>query len=263
MAKAVPAQGYAIHWVEDWASHLDPLLSNALLDAGFPWYRPDCAAQPDECRCENFLFSDAIFEILILLFTDKARPLAFDADDDLIGKRLCRPAGSFAHDLDRSGRRWLSEAKITLEQPRSVAQCFDLLIQGRVDAVAINEFTGRTALKELTLKDQVESVQTRPLSIQGLHVVVHKSHPQGEAIIALFNQGLAGIKADGTYQHIPLKNSPDRSKGQDQQNIVPLKRHSGSTVCQLACDENSVPSFRGDFGVAEFFNRISRSWKAT
>lgn len=36
MAKAAPGQGYAIHWVEDWTSHLDPLLSNTLLDAGFP-----------------------------------------------------------------------------------------------------------------------------------------------------------------------------------------------------------------------------------
>jgi len=202
MAKAAPAQGYAIHWVEDRASHLDPLLSNALLDVGFPWYRPDCTAQPDEYRCGNFLFSDAIFETLILLFTDRARPLAFDSDDDLLGKRLCRPAGSFTHDLDRPGRRWLADARITLEQPRSVAQCFDLLTQGKVDAVAINEFTGRTALKELNLKDQVEIVETRPLSIQGLHVVVHKSHPEGGAIIALFNRGLAGIKSDGTYQQI-------------------------------------------------------------
>ncbi|MDT8329031.1 MAG: transporter substrate-binding domain-containing protein [Roseovarius sp.] len=202
MAKAAPAQGYAIHWVEDRPSHLEPLLSNTLLDAGFPWYRPDCAAQPDMSFCENFLFSDAIFEILILLFTDKARPLAFDSDDDLIGKRLCRPAGYFTHDLDRAGRRWLSEGKVTLEQPRSVAECFALLVQGKVDAVAINEFTGRTALKEMNIKAQVEIVQTRPLSIQGMHLVVHKTHPHGGEIIALFNQGLAGIKADASYQLI-------------------------------------------------------------
>ena len=34
LTEANPEQGYAIHWVEDWGSHFDPLLSNALLDAG-------------------------------------------------------------------------------------------------------------------------------------------------------------------------------------------------------------------------------------
>lgn len=202
LAEAGPEQGYAIHWVEDWGSHFDPLLSNALLDAGFPWHKPDCATTPDEYRCANFLFSDPMFEMLVLLFTTKSNPISFATDEDIFGKRLCHPRGYFTHDLDRADRRWLSEGKVTLEQPQTVADCFEMLMEGKIDAVAMNEFTGRTALKDLDLKDKVEIVQTRPLSIEGLHVIVHKSHPQAEEMLATINTGLRAIKDNGAYQAI-------------------------------------------------------------
>lgn len=202
MAKAQPAEGYAIHWVEDWGSHLDPLLSNALLDLGFPWYQPDCVAAPEEYRCANFHFSDPMFEMLILLFTNKAAPVAFASDADLIGRTLCRPRGFFVHDLDRADRRWITDGKVALKQPQTMKMCFDMLMAGEVDAVAINEFGGRAAIKELGLKDKVEIVQSRPLSIEGLHVLVHKSHPKADAMLATINRGLRAIKNDGTYQSI-------------------------------------------------------------
>lgn len=193
---------YSINWVNDWSSHLDPLLSNAMLDAGFPWYRPDCAGDPTQYRCENFHFSEPMFEMLILLFTSTSNPIPFASDEDMIGRTLCRPAGYFTHDLDKNGRNWMKEAKITLVQPASVADCFNLLTEGKVDAVALNEFTGRTAIQELELDGLVEPVKSRPLSIEGLHVLVHKNHPNAEAVMAAINQGLAAIKQNGTYQDV-------------------------------------------------------------
>ncbi|QIE46741.1 transporter substrate-binding domain-containing protein [Pseudohalocynthiibacter aestuariivivens] len=202
MAKADPGEGYAIHWVEDWGSHLDPLLSNALLDLGFPWFKPDCESSPEDYRCANFHFSDPMFEMLILLFTDKADPVPFVSDADMAGRTLCRPRGYFTHDLDRADRRWITDGKITLKQPQTIKDCFEMLMDGEVDAVAINEFVGRTAMKDLELKDRVEIVQGRPVSIEGLHVLVHKSHPQADAMLATINAGLRGIKENGTYQSI-------------------------------------------------------------
>lgn len=201
MGKVAP--DYGIYWVNDWSAHLEPLLSNAMLDMGFPWYQPDCAGtQADNYRCVNFHFSDPMFEMLILLFTDKSRPIQFTSDADILGKRLCRPAGYFTHDLDKNGRNWVANGLITLEQPPQVSDCFEMLAEGRVDAVALNEFTGRTAIKDLGLEDSVEIVQSRPLSIEGLHVLVNKSHPSGEALLALVNSGLAAIKESGDYQRI-------------------------------------------------------------
>lgn len=202
MRQAAPGEGYAIHWVEAWDSHLEPLLSNALIDMGFPWIQPDCNATPDEYRCANFVFSDPMFEMLMLLFTRADDPIAFLQDSDVHGRTLCRPAGYAVHQMDRPDRRWLSDNLVELKQPRSVADCFEMLVSGEVDAVVLNEFTGRTAMKELGLKDQVAIVQSRPLAIEGLHVLVHKTHPQAQQMLDTINAGLRGIKQDGTYQSI-------------------------------------------------------------
>lgn len=193
---------FKIHWVQDWSAHLDPLLTEAMLDVGFPWFRPDCEGDPTQYRCENFLFSDPMFEMLILLFTHKDRRLLFRTDNDMIGKTLCRPAGYFTHDFEKNGRNWVTEGKITLKQPATIKECFEMLQEGEVDAVALNEFTGRTAMKDLNLSDTVEIVQSRPLSIEGLHVLVHKTHPRAQEMLDAANAGLRNIKDNGTYQRI-------------------------------------------------------------
>jgi polar amino acid transport system substrate-binding protein len=201
MAKAAPKEGYAIHWVNDWSSHFDPLLSNALLDMGFPWYLPDCKITPENERCADFLASDAMFETLMLLFVDKSRPFTFDTDGDIIGKTLCRPAGYLTFDLDQGGRRWMLDNKITLKQPRSIKECYDMVLAGEADAVALSEFIGRAALKNNNYQDRFD-VLPQPLSILGLHVFVHKSHPRAQELLDTINGGLKGIRDDGTYQAI-------------------------------------------------------------
>ncbi|KIC50746.1 transporter substrate-binding domain-containing protein [Tateyamaria sp. ANG-S1] len=202
MQSSQSADNYNVHWVNDWSSHLDPLMTNAMMDMAFPWYKPDCAGSPDNYRCTNFHFSDPMFEMLILLFVDKTRPIPFAQDSDIEGRTLCRPAGYFTHDLDRADRRWISDGKITLKRPQTVKGCFDMLVAGEVDAVAMNEFTGRSAIKDLGLKDQVEVVQGRPVSIEGLHVLVHKDHPQADALLSTINGGLDAIKLSGAYQQV-------------------------------------------------------------
>ena len=196
------AADFGIFWVNDWSAHLDPLLTNALLDMGFPWFKPDCDQNPDRYRCANFLFSDPMFEMLVLLFVDRKNPMRYTEDADIIGKTLCRPKGYFTHDFDKDGRNWLSGNMIRLEQPTTIADCFELLLEGKVDAVAINEFVGRQAIKTLELENSVDIVQTRPLSIEGLHVVVHKTHPEAQAMIDTVNKGLDAIKDTGGYQQI-------------------------------------------------------------
>lgn len=201
MTKAAPQEGFAIHWVNDWGSHFDPLLSNALLDVGFPWYRPDCDSMPDSYRCVNFLFSESMFETLMLLFVDKSRPFTFEDDSDIVGKTLCRPNGYLTFDLEGSGRNWLAEEKITLKSPHTVKDCFDMVAKGEADAVAINEFTGRSVMKEHGLGDQF-NVLPQPLSVLGIHAVVHKSHPRAAEMMALVSTGLQDIRDDGSYQRI-------------------------------------------------------------
>lgn len=202
MKAANPKEGYAIHWVNDWSAHHEPLLSNALLDIGFPWFKPDCDADPETYRCANLNFSDSMFEVLMLLFVDKSRPIAFVSDADLAGKTLCRPKGYSTYIFDQHGRNWLKNNHINLHIEPSPADCFDALVEGTVDGVVLNEFTGRKKIKEMNLSDKVEVARGQPISVDGNHMVVHKSHPNGPELLAEFEKGLAMIKENGTYQRI-------------------------------------------------------------
>ena len=202
MQSGAAADAYRVHWVNDWTSHLDPLMTTAMMDLAFPWYKPDCTSDPSTFRCENFHFSDPMFEMLILLFVDTSRPIPFTSDADMHGRTLCRPAGYFTHDLDRADRRWISQGLVALEQPATVGDCFALLTEGKVDAVAINEFTGRSAIKTLNLEGRVDVLQGRPLSIEGLHVLVHKEHPDADALLDIVNTGLQTAKETGEYHNI-------------------------------------------------------------
>lgn len=193
---------YQINFVNDWSAHLDPLLSTQAFDIGFPWIKPDCEQNPADKRCSDFLFSEPIFEIWMVLFTNAASPVTFDEDADLIGKTLCRPANYETSDLDENGRNWISEGKVTLKQPASVQQCFRLLLNNEVDAVVVNEFSGRAVLKSLNAEDKVTVVNSRPVSIRNLFAVVHKDHPRAQELLDDVNNGVKAIQASGTYQQI-------------------------------------------------------------
>lgn len=204
--KKVAGPSSKVVWINDWAAHLNPLLANKVFDLGFPWFRPDCKNydkldDPAKYRCDAFYFSKPVFEILVVFFKMKNSSFTFPSDNDVIGKKLCRPAGYFTFDLDKGGRNWIKDKKIILLQPQSVDECFKMLEKGEVDAVALNEFTGRAAVKKGKMQSVVD-VLDRPVSILTLHVIVAKSHKRAKALLKYVNEGLAAIRADGIYGEI-------------------------------------------------------------
>ncbi|WP_417523597.1 transporter substrate-binding domain-containing protein [Marinovum sp.] len=192
---------YAIVWEDDWSKHLFPLLDDKQVDMGFPWLKPDCAATPDNERCANFHFSDPLVEILIMLFVRADDSFDFADDADILGKTLCRPKGYFTHDLDRDGRNWLSQGLITLVRAESPQACFDLLTAGTVDAVTVNVFLGANTLDAMGLRGKVVPLE-RPLSTEGLHVVISKTHWRGTTFLYRVNAGLAALKESARYNEI-------------------------------------------------------------
>ncbi|MBU2937050.1 MULTISPECIES: transporter substrate-binding domain-containing protein [Pacificibacter] len=201
MTKAAPEQGHAIHFITDWGAHFDPMLSNALLDMGFPWYKPNCDRDPENYRCTSFLFSDPMFEMLELVFASKASGLQFNTDDDIIGHSICRQDNTLAWDMDENGRNWLKDGKVELKRAPTIQDCFAMMLAGDVDFVGGNEFQGREVMKTMDIKDQV-NVMNHPMSLQALYVLVHQSHPQAQEMLDVINAGLAGIREDGSYQKI-------------------------------------------------------------
>lgn len=190
---------YKLTWINDWSAHLDPLIKEKKYDMGFPWLNPGCP-KIEHFRCQ-FLFSSPIFQMLEVLFTRNDVPLKFEKDDDMIGHTLCRPSGYFTHDLERSGREWLKKNLIKLEQPQSVKECFDMLMAGKVDAVAMNDFTGRETVAKMGLQDKVSPLP-HELSVEGLHVLIHKTHPRATILLNYVNKGLKALQDSGEYDAI-------------------------------------------------------------
>lgn len=192
---------HSVTWEDDWTRHLFPMLDTAEYDMGFPWFKPDCAAEPDNTLCRNFHFSEPVVDLVMLLFARAEDPMPFADDADVVGKTLCRPAGHPTYDLDRAGRRWLSDGKITLRQPPTPTACFDMLIAGEVDAVSVNEFLGVQQMFKLGLTQSVVPL-TRPSSVEGLHVVISKKHWRGTVHLYRFNAGLAKLRQNDRYSEI-------------------------------------------------------------
>lgn len=192
---------YAVEWEDDWSQHLFPLLDETKYDMGFPWLRPDCAADPANERCANFHFSDPLFEMPIQLFTKADAGFVFESDADVEGKTLCRPKGYYTHDLDANGRNWLKDGKITLVTPDTPDECFTMLVAGEVDAVPENLFLGAEKINAMGLRGKVKPLE-RPLSTETLHVIVSKKHWRGTTFLYRINAGLAKVKANGRYDEI-------------------------------------------------------------
>ncbi len=192
---------YEITWENDWSQHLYPLVDETKVDMSFPWFRPDCATMPDHGRCVDFHFSEPLVNLVILLFARADDPIKFEEDRDLVGRTLCRPAGYFTHDLERPDRRWLSQGLIDLRRPDTPEGCFELLIRGEVDAVAMNEFQGMQTLAEMGLEADVAPLK-QPLSEEALHVVISKKHWRGTTHMYRFDAGLRTLKQTAEYSEI-------------------------------------------------------------
>lgn len=185
---------------DDWTERAD-LAKTGAIDLIFPAANPQCADNPGVDKCVTFHFTDPLVEVVVLLFTRAGNPIRYETDADLQGTTLCRPSVFYTDDLDRPGREWLSRGLITLEQPASTEACFDMLMSGQVDAVAVNEFLGVQKLFDMALTQDVVPL-AKPLSIQGLHAAVPKNHWRGTTFLYRFNAGLASLRATPRYNEI-------------------------------------------------------------
>ena len=197
-------QTLEITWINDWSSHLRPLLSNLIFDAGFPWTKPNCEgnyslSEDMKSRCTDFFFSDPIFVMLIVFYTRVDSSLDLKEPSELYGKKICRPKGYFTFDLEE--RNLIDSETITLVRPNTPTECFQMLQKGEVDTVSMNEMTGGDTLRELHL-DQEIIPRIELANKRGLHLVVAKSHPKSGVIIEQFNNGLKMLQSSDQYDEI-------------------------------------------------------------
>lgn len=196
---------YSVSWVNDWASHLNPLLVSHAFDAGFPWIKPDCNSLDSldadaKYRCQKFFFSQPLYETLTHLFVKQPTKLSW-SEEQYIGRNFCRPAGYTTYEFDQNGRNWLRESKITVMRPPSVEECFRLLESGSVDAVVVPDIVGQGTVAAMGLTDKVQMLE-KPFTIHTLHAIVSKSHPQARTILYYINASLTKLRETEEFDSI-------------------------------------------------------------
>lgn len=193
-AAANPAPAYKIDFINDWGAHLRPLIADHAYDLGLAWFRPNCdvverLGDGSKFRCNNLNWSEPLFEqpVAYYMRADEAVPADHAA---LMGRHLCRPAGYSMFMVEEHN---LVEPNVTITRADSPQGCFEGLLSGELDVVVIARDVGEGTLTELDAKDQ--AVEMEGLTqIATLNMVIAKDHPEGEKILAIFDQGLNAIK---------------------------------------------------------------------
>ena len=76
-----------------------------------------------------------------------------------------------------------------------------MVAAGQVDAVAVNLFLGASTLVRQGLREQVVPLE-KPLSEEGLHVVISKRHWRGTTHLYRINAGLQKLRSSGRFESI-------------------------------------------------------------
>lgn len=193
-----------VQFVNDWESHLDLLLPVLAFNGSFPWSKPECDApatlsEHDRNRCENYLFSDPFYEVVDGFFARKGSGFE-DAlkYEDLFGARFCRPEGYSTAHLDAAG---LSEPMVKMYRPAQVADCFEALMAGSVDVIAMDSMVAADTIASMGLTEAVVENQNLG-AVKELYVLVHKNHPRGQETLDLLNTGLRQMVSSGEWYDI-------------------------------------------------------------
>ena len=193
-----------IHYVNDWSAQLETLTKTNRYQLTFPWYYPkmdfwqscDRLPKPMQIRCE-YDHSNPIANVTLAFFKENGRAdLATETIESMNEKRLCRPKGYSTFELVENG---ITVDNLHIEN--SPKDCYQRLLEGVVDYVLLNRFTGMAVAAEMGISDRVKMAD---ISIASpIHILAYRNNPMETVqILDDFNAGLETIIDNGTYGQI-------------------------------------------------------------
>lgn len=193
-----------IHHINDWNAQLHELVPANRYQLTIGWAMPDmnfwksCDRLPEamQIRCD-YENSEPILTTALGFFRETGRSdLENKTFDDLKSARLCRPTGWSTFELVENGLS--PENWVGTESPTA---CFHLLLQGEVDYVVLNRFTGIATASEMGIRENIEMA---PFTVPGrIYLLAHKDNPLNTtAYLDAFNEGLQRIVDNGKYGQI-------------------------------------------------------------
>ena len=204
MTRANPDLPVEITFINDWAAHLESLLPRQAFDASFPWTQPGCETQGslttvELYACQNFVYSDPFYEVVDGFFSRADSPLSQVVEArGLEGTTVCRPEGYPTSHMDQLG---LMPPAVTMVQPTSAYACFEQLMAGKVDLVALDTRAAERVVMDMGLDNQV-SENPYLYGIEPLRVALHKSNPKSAEIVEALNIGLGIMLQSGEWAAI-------------------------------------------------------------
>ncbi|MBQ1782337.1 MAG: transporter substrate-binding domain-containing protein [Gammaproteobacteria bacterium] len=149
-------------------------------------------------RQRDFLYSDPIFHGEVYLYALPEQPEVLTVEG-LRNHTLCQPWG-WTVDIDGYLEYAIKRGHIRLEQPIGLDTCFEMLRHGRVDAVFSSPEVTDHLLAEMLPLQLVRA--PRPLAKTELYLIAPRSGRDSERLLEEFNQALALMKADGSFERL-------------------------------------------------------------
>jgi len=159
---------------------------------------------PTEERMQSFYYSDSVYDTLSIVFSRSDASFEYRDASDLHGKRACRPAGYFTSFIDEM----IQSGELTLQQPKTLDDCYNALLKGETDVVIIAELEGNAKLKQMGIEDKVHASE-KAINISGLHVIFPKSIDQSEVMLSDFNEAVRKMAAAGELEEIVSRHLED------------------------------------------------------
>src|SRR5262245_39533780 len=196
-----------LQWTK--AAPAAPLLDAGAVDVALPLEAADCDHPNDLTQslavlCDNAVFSDPMFQVVVALFAPADSNFKFDTDEGIFGKTVCVAQDHDVSTLNGGGRSWVALKQVTVLRRPTLLDCV-VAVQGRAaNAFIAPDLEGGYLLGRLGLT-QAFKMQTRPLATRGVHAVVAREHPKGAELIAAINGGLKRLKQSEAYVAIVQK----------------------------------------------------------
>lgn len=154
-----------------------------------------------EERETQFLFSDPLFNVDSYFFVQADSEINYTKDEDLTGRKICRPDGWALYRL----KDLAEKGNISLEKPTGMDLCFKMLQNKRVDMLLVSESTGWATVDEVFGSRSDFKMLPTPFSQATFYLMVSKTYPQSETLLAEFNKNLTKVHERGDIKTLLAK----------------------------------------------------------
>ncbi len=165
---------------------------------------PNALTQSLAVLCDGAVFSDALLQVVVVLFAPANSTFKFDSDQAIVGKTICVAQDHDVASLNGGGRGWVSLKQVTVLRRQTPLDCVAEVQVGAAHAFAATDLEGRFLLTRLGLAE-IFAMQARPLATRGVHAVIARDNVKADELIGAINRGLKKLKDSGAYATIVQK----------------------------------------------------------